>query len=74
LLNIIMEREIIPELLQKNCTPEKLSDQISDLLLNEEKREEQLEGVKEALVRLGYGGKQSPSEKAARMILDLGRA
>ncbi len=68
LSNIMLDKEIIPELIQENCTPEKLATTAEALMYNETTRQKQLMGIEEAKIALGYG-KDSPSAKAASVIL-----
>ena len=70
LVNILLEREAVPELLQERCRPELLADAVSALLTDEAARAAQREAGREALRRLGHGG-PSPSARAARVILDV---
>jgi len=69
LINIIGKREIIPEYIQSNCTPEKISTAIIDLLDNSDKRLAQVHSSKKILESIGFGGPIKPSVKAAELIL-----
>lgn len=70
LINILMEREVIPEYLQQECTPEILSAALSGLAKNADKRAAQKRDYAEALRRLSSPqiGK-SPSHLAAEIVL-----
>jgi lipid-A-disaccharide synthase len=68
LLNLILKRHAVPELLQENCTPEKLSDAISRLIDDPEARRDQLAACQEGLKAIGYGG-VSPGQRAAAEVL-----
>jgi lipid-A-disaccharide synthase len=68
LLNLILKREAVPELLLENCTPEKLSEAVSRLIDDPEARRDQLAACQEALKAIGYGG-VSPGEIAASEVL-----
>jgi lipid-A-disaccharide synthase len=70
LVNLLLDREAVPELLQERCRPDLLADAVSALLTNEAARVAQRAAAQEALRRLGLGG-PSPSARAARIILDL---
>jgi lipid-A-disaccharide synthase len=70
LVNILLDRSAVPELLQEQCRPELLAEAVSNLLTDEAARAAQREAGREALRRLGYGG-PSPSARAARVILDV---
>ncbi len=70
LVNIVLDRPAVPELLQEHCRPERLVEAVSTLLTDPAARETQRAAGREALARLGYGG-PPPSARAARIILDL---
>lgn len=70
LINILLDRTAVPELLQEHCRPERLAEAVSGLLADPGAREAQRAAGREALARLGYGGPK-PSTRAARVILDL---
>ncbi|MDE6310799.1 MAG: lipid-A-disaccharide synthase [Muribaculaceae bacterium] len=65
--NLIADREIIPELLLHNCTPERASEELAKLLrLESDAREKQLEGYSE--IRRILGPQNAP-ETAAKSIV-----
>lgn len=69
LTNILLDKLIVPELLQEDCTKEKLYDTAEDLLNADTalyKRE--VNGFKELRKALGFG-ETYPSQKAAEIIL-----
>ena len=68
LINIILDREIVPELLQGDCTPDQLCEAVARLL--ESGGEEQVAATGEALERIGIGG-EWPSVRAARALLRI---
>ena len=68
LINLILDREAIPERLQFQCKPEILAEEIKRLLGPGGK--EQVEAVAEAIAALGAGD-EPPSRRAARAILDV---
>ena len=68
MVNIIARREIMPELLQKNATPEKVFSTASSILKNPEKMEEMMADLKKVQLKLKGGG---ASNKAATHILEL---
>ncbi|MCK5575019.1 MAG: hypothetical protein KAI28_04360, partial [Sphingomonadales bacterium] len=68
LINIILEREAVPELLQENCTADNLARETARLLDNEHARTEQKAAAFEALKQLGFGG-PSPGARAADVVL-----
>jgi len=68
LVNVILGREAVPELLQYDCTPEKLAAAVGRLLDDPAARAAQIEACQEALNLLGYGG-VSPALRAADEVL-----
>ena len=68
--NLVLDREIQPELLQENCTPDKLAAAVGRLLADPAARETQRAASQEAAERLG-AGEPLPSERAAAAILDV---
>lgn len=71
LMNIIMNREIIPELLQEQCRPMLLASCASTLLALPEIRRRQLANVKTAIHKLMPASGKKPSDEAARVIISL---
>ena len=67
LINILSSREIIPELLQDNCTPEKICVEMERLLVQENK------DVKHHMNVLGFGGDLTPSEVMAGHVIKLAK-
>jgi lipid-A-disaccharide synthase len=68
LLNLILGRTVVPELLQQDCTPERLAAAVERLLSDAGARDAQIEGCQEGLRRLGLGG-VSPGLRAADAVL-----
>jgi len=68
--NIILNKLIMPELLQENCTPENIVTKLEKLLNDEQTRERQVENFKLLRTQLMLEG-ETPSEKAAQVILDV---
>jgi len=73
LLNLLVDRLVVPELLQENCTPLNLVGELAPLMRDGRERRLQLEGCAEALDALGVGG-EAPSLRAAREALAMIRA
>lgn len=71
LANVLLKKPIIPELLQENCTPEKIADALTLLLTSEPARQAQIDALQELAGLLGVNDAQSPSQKAAGYILEL---
>lgn len=72
LVNIMLDRMLVPELLQEDCTPQKLAEAVGRLLEDPATREEQVAGVSEVARWLGAQG-TLPSERAASVVLDVAR-
>jgi lipid-A-disaccharide synthase len=68
LVNVILGREAVPELLQYDCTPENLAVAVTRLLDDKAAASEQIAAGQEALRVLGYGG-VSPALRAADGVL-----
>lgn len=69
LVNILEEREVVPELLQDAATPERILQEIRTLLSKDNVRQMQLRAFDSALAKLGIGGALTPSKKAAQAVL-----
>ena len=68
--NLVMDRAIVPELIQKACTADRVVEVTRPLLLDPMVRATTIADLKEAIGRLGFDG-PPPSERAARAVLDL---
>ncbi|MFO7937347.1 MAG: lipid-A-disaccharide synthase [Kiritimatiellia bacterium] len=68
LANIIADREVMPELLQENFTPQALCDHLHKYLVSDEVRKQTLAGLDTVNARLGEG---NASERAAHSVLDF---
>jgi lipid-A-disaccharide synthase len=71
LLNIVANKEIIPEFLQEACTAENLSNALGEFLSNPEVANKQIAATNIALQQLGYGQEKLPSEIAAETVLEI---
>ncbi|GHU26384.1 lipid-A-disaccharide synthase [Bacilli bacterium] len=71
LINILVHREIIPEILLYDCNPDNISKKVSHLIDNEQIRIEQIEGNLKTLKALGYGSDDSPSRIIINEICKL---
>ena len=70
LINLILKREVVPERLQYNCTPEVLAAEVDKLL--GPAGEAQIRESAPALAELGAAG-DPPSRRAAQAVLDTVR-
>jgi lipid-A-disaccharide synthase len=68
LLNLLVDRPVVPELLQEKCTPGALTEALTPLMTDGPVRRRQLAGAREALQILGVEG-EKPSWRAAREAL-----
>jgi len=71
LINIIAEREIIPEFLQSDFTENNLLLGIASILGDSKKGASQVKEGQKILSTIGYGLKKKPSEIAAEKILEI---
>jgi lipid-A-disaccharide synthase len=70
LVNLLLGRPLVCELLGPNCTPERLAASLAELIDDEGVRAAHRLGYDEAVRRLAGGG-VSPSLRAADQILEL---
>ncbi|HYB09429.1 MAG TPA: lipid-A-disaccharide synthase [Alphaproteobacteria bacterium] len=68
LVNVMLNRPVIPEFLQFACRPERLTEAVGKLLRDPEARRAQIDAVRPALHALGMDG-SPPSTRAARTVL-----
>lgn len=69
LLNLIANREIIPEMLQQNCEAHKISALLEKMILNPNLVQKQIDETQKSLKIMGLGSLENPSKKAAEEIL-----
>lgn len=67
--NMLLGRLVIAELLQEHASPEAIVNALAPLLADTPERRAQLEAIAEIPVLLGAAESQSPSDKAATLIL-----
>jgi lipid-A-disaccharide synthase len=70
LINLLLERPVVRELLRGECTAERLAAEATRLVEDEQVRAAHLAAYDEALRRLGAGGR-SPSLRAADQVLAI---
>lgn len=66
LVNLIMDAEVVKELIQQECTPENVRQELSKLIENDSHREEMLRNFVLLKSKLGEGG---ASKKVAQSLL-----
>ncbi len=72
LINILLDREVVPELIQEDCTPQLVAAKVSPYLYVEKDGAAQRADFKEALAKLNPG--ESPARLAARTVLKMVRS
>lgn len=73
LVNLLLDREAVPELLQHKATPQALADAVVPLLTDKAAAATQTKSLDEVAKLLGEG-EESPSLRAAHAIVDFVRA
>ena len=68
LINLLVDRAVVPELIQENCTPPLLAAALRQLLDDPAAARRQRAGFVEALATLVVEGR--PSDRAAGIVLD----
>lgn len=69
LANLMADRMIIPELLQEDCTADKIAATMQPLLMDASARASQCTDLADVAAKLGVNDAESPSEKAADIVL-----
>jgi len=70
LLNVLLDREAVPEFLQAEAKPEAMAAELETLFRDPAARARQIDAMKEFAQRLGEG-EEPPSLRAARVLLDF---
>jgi len=70
LVNLVLDRAVMPEFLQADCRADRLADAVGRLLDDAGARRAQVTAGREALARLGLGG-PSPGLRAADAVLTV---
>ncbi len=68
LVNLIMDREIVKELFQENCTPATVAEELKRILDEPDYREQMLQNYQTMLAKLGPPG---CADRAAKEMVDL---
>ncbi|MCH2546338.1 MAG: lipid-A-disaccharide synthase [Alphaproteobacteria bacterium] len=68
LVNILVQSEVVPELLQEEATSERILNELRSLLAQDSKRQLQVNAFALALKKLGLHATTTPSQKAAAAI------
>jgi lipid-A-disaccharide synthase len=72
LANLVVRENVVPEYLQQDCTPEKLSSALVDVLADTPLRRRQLEAFAKIDTIMSTGS-QPPSLRAAEIVLEAMR-
>jgi lipid-A-disaccharide synthase len=70
LINIVLNREVVPELLQGNCRPDLLQKALTVFLNDKNAGLQQIKAANEALQKIGMNS-PLPSGRAADAILSI---
>jgi len=70
LVNLILNREAVPEFLQGKCTPEALVSALMPLMTDKNARDRQIGDLEEAVGSISDGA-DTPSIRAARAVIEL---
>ena len=70
LINLVLDRQAVPEFIQGACEPERLARAVRPLLSDTPERAKQLRDLEEAVKEFGVGG-EAPSLRAARTLLTM---
>ncbi len=73
LANLVLGENAFPELVQEDCTPEKLADRVASILRDGPARDAQLAALKR-IPDIMERGIASPSKAAAQVVLDVLRS
>jgi lipid-A-disaccharide synthase len=71
ILNLLAEREVVPELLQESCTPGRLAEVMVSLLTDPARAAAQRAACREVLASLRPEDGLLPSDEAAEAVLEL---
>src|SRR5580704_18023087 len=72
LANLVLGEKIVPEFLQRDCTPEKLADALIPLISDTAERRRQIEAFGRLDPIMGIGSR-TPSTQAAAIVADVAR-
>ncbi len=70
LVNVVLDREAVPECLQEKCRPGLLAEKVKELLESADARALQHQAYGDAIAQLGIEG-TAPSRRAAQVVLDV---
>jgi lipid-A-disaccharide synthase len=73
IINIISNKEIIPEYIQSDFTADNIVCALNKIMSNPAEANEQVAASTEVLKTMGFGSSQIPSDKAAEIIVRVGK-
>jgi len=71
LVNLIARRRVVPELLQRECTGDRIARSAETLLTSRAERESQLEGMRAVRQALAPAGAQGAARRTAQAVAEL---
>lgn len=71
LVNLILNRPVVPEWLQEDCNPERITASALHLIEDPTHRQDQKDQLDEVMIMLKGAGDEPPSDQAARRVLGL---
>jgi len=71
LINLILNKGVIPEMIQENCNANKLCHELDKLIIDKKLANKQIRESKSALKLMGLEYKEKPAKKAAAQIMKL---
>jgi lipid-A-disaccharide synthase len=74
LVNVILDRAVVPELLQKDCRADRIAEVAGSLIASEELRSTQRAALEAAAAQLGAASDLPPSQRAAERVLTVLRS
>jgi len=70
LINILLDREVVPELIQEACKSDIIASYISSYLIDSNAAKAQINSFNQAIIQL-QNGDIAPSDKAANIVIDI---
>ena len=72
MVNLIAGEEVVPELVQRDFTPERVATEVNKIIPDGELREKMLDGLRRVRGLLRRDGQDAhPAERAARVVIEL---
>ena len=72
MVNLIAGKEVVPELVQRDFTPEKVVAEVSKIIVDGARRKKILEGLRKVRTLLRGGGEDAhPADRAAQAVVEL---